>query len=62
MQDAPEIETKFRHIDWNITFVIRAYRPISKREAAGVVQRYLLRNKGKPLQRGSRIIIESGLR
>lgn len=62
MQEPPEIETKFRHVDWDITFVIRAYREISKREAAGVVQRYLMRNKGQPLKRGSRIIIESGLR
>lgn len=62
MQEAPDVVTKFRHTDWDITFEIVAYRPVSKREAAGVVQRFLMRNKGKPLQRGSRITIESGLR
>jgi hypothetical protein len=62
MQESPEFESKYRHVDWDIVFVIRAHRPLSKHEAAGAVRRYLLRNKGKPLQRGSRIIIESGLR
>jgi len=62
MQEAPpEVDTAFRHTDWDITFVIRAYRKVSKPEAAAVVRRYLLREKGKPMKRGSRIIIASGL-
>lgn len=60
--DAPEFDTAFRHTDWDITFVIRAYRKVSKTEAAAAVRRFLLRQKGKPLKRGSRIIIASGLR
>ena len=61
-EEAPEVDTAFRHTEWNITFVIRAYRKVSKNEAAAVVRRFLLRQKGKAIQRGSRIIIASGLR
>jgi|GEM_PF-2236117 len=61
-EEPPTIDTAFRHVDWDITFVVRAYRKVSKVEAAAVVRRFLLRQKGKPLKRGSRIIIASGQR
>jgi len=58
----PDVATKFRHTDWDVTFVIWAYRTITKVEAARAVQTFLLRNKGKPLVRGSRVTIVSTIR
>lgn len=58
----PNVATKYRHIDWDVTFVIWAYRTLTKVEAAMAVKSYLDRNKGKPLTRGSRVTIISTLR
>lgn len=58
----PNVATKYRHTDWDVTFVIWAYRTITKVEAAMAVKTFLERNQGKPLARGTRVTIVSTIR
>ncbi len=51
----PHVSTKFHHPDWDVTFVIWAYRIITKVEAALAVQAYLKQNNGKIPPPGSRV-------
>jgi hypothetical protein len=53
----PNVTTKFHHPDWNVTFVIWAFRTVTKFEAAKAVETYLKQNKDKPLHSGARITI-----
>jgi hypothetical protein len=62
MQEEPNVATKYRHTEWNVTFVIWAYRKITKVEAAMAVKTYLDKNKNKALMRGSRVPILTNLR
>jgi hypothetical protein len=58
----PNVTTKFRHTEWDVTFVIWAFRKVTKAEAAMAVKQYLQKNKDKPLMRGSRVPIISDYR
>jgi hypothetical protein len=58
----PNVTTMFRHPDWEVTFVIWAFRKVTKVEAAKAVQLYLKKNQDKPLMRGSRVAIISNYR